>query len=247
MGLWQRRGIDFGRRSSLLRRGEALAKVMEESIAFLRGFDGLVLDVGCGDGIPTATIARHHRVLGVDFASTMLRRAHHNLPSSDFLRASIDLLPLKGNSIPAVTCYFVLSDYDSRIRLLSELRRVLTSGGKLVVSDYSSDDDFNNLIDSLYTKVLGKERGMFRVDRDTLSREMERIGFKIRASKEICYPLVTRLETFVDQLYLSSAGSEFRQKRLGLRRWRELLSEWLKGSEIHLTRRFALVLADRIC
>jgi len=41
MELWQKRGITFGR-SSLLRRGEALAGVMEESIAFLRGVHGII-------------------------------------------------------------------------------------------------------------------------------------------------------------------------------------------------------------
>lgn len=245
MGLWQRRGETFGKRSELLRRGEVLQGIMKESLIFLADLEGPILDVGCGDGVPTATLVQRYRVIGVDFASTMLRRAKLDLPSVDLLRASVDRLPLQDNSIPAVTCYFVLSDYDEKIPLLREMQRVLQPKGKLLVADYSSNDDFNNLLDELQKRVLGKGRGMFRLDPYSLSRKAERAGLKVRASKEIHYPLRTALDTFIDQLYLSSAGEEYRERPLTKEQWRELLAEWLDGSEIHVTRRFALILAEK--
>jgi len=245
MDLWQRRGETFGRRSGLLRRGEALQAIMNESLLFLEGLEGPILDVGCGDGVPTATLVQHYRVIGVDFALTMLRRAKLNLPSADLLRASIDHLPLQNESVPAVTCYFVLSDYANRTSLLTELQRVLHARGKLVLADYSSNDDFNNLLDDLQKEVLGKSRDMFRLDSDALSREVEKAGFKVKTSRELYYPLKTRLDTFVDQLYLSSAGAQYKERQLTEDQWRRLLGKWVEGSEVHVTRRFALVLAEK--
>ncbi len=82
---------------------------------------------------------------------------------------------------------------------------------------------------------------MFRLNPRALASEVERAGFRIESSKEICYSLRTRLGTFIDQLYLSSTGPEYKKKQLSEDQWRELLSQWLEGREISLTRRFVLV------
>jgi len=245
MDLWQRRGETFGRRSGLLQRGEALRSIMNESLRFLGDLEGPVLDVGCGDGIPASSLVQRFHVIGVDFALTMLNRAKARLPSADLLRASIDHLPLRRNIMPAVTCYFVLSDYADRSSLLNELQRVLLPDGKLVLADYSSNDDFNNLLDDLQRRVLGKDRGMFRLDPDSLSREVEKAGFRVRTSRELHHPLRIRLDTFIDQLYLSSAGAQYKEKQLSEDQWRRLLEKRMEGSEVLVTRRFALVLAEK--
>ena len=246
MDLWQRRGETFGRRSGLLQRGEALQSIMNESLHFLGDLEGPILDVGCGDGIPTSNLVQRFHVIGVDFALTMLSRAKISLPSADFLRASIDHLPLRRNTIPAVACYFVLSDYTDRSLLLNELQRVLQPAGKLVLADYSSNDDFNNLLDDLQRRVLDKDRGMLRLDSDSLSREVEKAGFKVRTAKELRHPLKIGLDTFIDQLYLSSAGAQYKEKKLTEDQWRRLLEKRMEGSEVLVTRRFALVLAEKM-
>jgi ubiquinone/menaquinone biosynthesis C-methylase UbiE len=245
MDLWQRRGKTFGERSDLVKRNEAIEEVMTESLLHLQGIEGPVLDVGCGDGIPTGALIQHHRIIGVDFASTMLSRARSNLPSMDLLRASIDHLPLRSDSLPAITCYFVFSDYTDRHALLDEIRRVLCAYGRFVLADYSSNDDFNNLLDDLQKRVLGTGRGMLRLDPSALSLQVEEAGFKVRVSKEIPYRLRTRLDAFINQLYLSSVGVKYREKELREDQWRALLGEWVEGSEICVTRRFVLMLAEK--
>ena len=245
MDLWQRRGRTFGERSGLLQRAEAIRGVMDESLLFLQCVEGLVLDVGCGDGIPTISLVQRHQVIGVDFASSMLVRAKSNLPSVGFLRASIDHLPLRSASISAVTCFFVLSDYSNPTNIVNELQRVLQVQGRIILGDYSSDDDLNNLIDGLQVKILGKGRGMFRLSPEAISILVQRSSLKVKAVKNLYHQLTLSLDTFINQLYLSSVGSEYRKRRLSEDQWRKFLGAWVKGSEVHLTRRFVLVLGEK--
>jgi SAM-dependent methyltransferase len=245
MDLWQKRGETFGKRSTLLQRAEALQGIVHETLRFLEGLEGPILDVGCGDGIPTAMLVSHFPLIGVDFALSMLNRARAKLTSADLLRATIDHLPLQSNIVPAVTCYFVLSDYADREALLAEMQRVLLPGGKLVVADYSSEDDFNNILDELQKKVLGKDRYMFRLDPGSLSREVEQAGFEVGTFRELHYTLRIQLDTFISQLYLSSVGAQYREKQLTHSQWRRLLEDKLEGPDIVVTRRFALVLATK--
>jgi len=245
MDLWERRGRTFGERSSLVRRAEAMRGVMNESLLFLENIKGFVLDVGCGDGIPTVSLVQHHQVIGVDFASTMLLRAKSNLPSADFLRSSINHLPLRSCSMPAVTCFFVLSDYYDPIDIMEELGRVLQAQGRIILADYSSNDDFNNLLDDLQISLLGKGRGMFRLSPEAMRILVQRSGLKVEACKELSYRLTISLDTFISQLYFSSVGPQYRQRQLSEDQWRMFLGGWLTGSEVHLMRKFVLVLAQK--
>ena len=245
MDLWERRGRTFGERSSLLQRAAAIRGIMDESLLFLRCVKGLVLDVGCGDGIPTVSLVQHHQVIGVDFASTMLLRAKSNLPSADLLRASIEHLPLRSASVPAVTCFFVLSDYSNPTNILNEPGRVLQVQGRIILADYSSNDDFNNLLDDLQVRILGKGRDMFRLSPEAMSSLVRRSGLKVKTVKELSHRLTIPLDTFINQLYLSSVGPQYREKQLSKDQWRKLLGGWVKGSEVHVTRRFLLVLGEK--
>jgi ubiquinone/menaquinone biosynthesis C-methylase UbiE len=218
---------------------------MDESLFFLEPVKGLVLDVGCGDGIPTVSLVQRHRVIGVDFASTMLLRAKSNLPSADLLRASIDHLPLRSTSISAATCFFVLSDYSNPSNIVNELDRVLQVQGRIILADYSSNDDFNNLVDDLQVRILGKGRDMFRLSQEAMSILMRGSGLKVKAVKELSYRLTIPLGIFIDQLYLSSVGPQYREKQLREDQWRKFLGEWVRGSEVQVTRRFVLVLGEK--
>ena len=245
MDLWQRRGRTFSERSSLLQRAEAIQGVMHESLLYLQCVKGIVVDVGCGDGTPTVSLAEHHQVIGIDFASTMLSRAKSILPSLDILRASIDHLPIRSASIPAVTCFFVLSDYSNPTNIVIELNRVLQVQGRIILADYSSNDDLNNLIDNLQLRILGKNRGMFRPSPDAMSILVQRSGLKVNAIKELSHHLTIPFDNFINQLYLSSVGTQYRERQLSKDQWMKFLGGWLRGSEVHLTRRFIVALGEK--
>jgi 2-polyprenyl-6-hydroxyphenyl methylase/3-demethylubiquinone-9 3-methyltransferase len=95
-----------------------------------------VLDVGCGEGRFTAELARAGaRVVGVDVAEEPLRRARARDPELD-LRL-VDLAggwELEDASFDAVWAGEVIEHVADTAAWLSEVRRVLRSGGTLLLS-----------------------------------------------------------------------------------------------------------------
>lgn len=97
------------------------------------------LDIGTGTGGLLRELARRRErpgsVLGVDACDAMLRRAQP-LPEGWALQsADARHLPLADEVFSVVTAAYVLHvvDRDTRRRMLSECRRVLISGGRLVL------------------------------------------------------------------------------------------------------------------
>jgi ubiquinone/menaquinone biosynthesis C-methylase UbiE len=95
-----------------------------------------VLDLGCGEGDFTAWLAEAGaQVLGVDVAEAALRRARHRHPGVEFELAPIDgELPLPDGSYDVVWASEVIEHVSDTGRWLSEVRRVLAPGGRLLVT-----------------------------------------------------------------------------------------------------------------
>jgi arsenite methyltransferase len=100
---------------------------------------GVALDVGSGPGNVTASLARAARpdgvALGVDISEPMLERAVRNEagPQVGFLRADAQRLPLRDNTIDAVTSMAVFQLIPDPAAALGEIARVLRPGGRLVM------------------------------------------------------------------------------------------------------------------
>jgi 2-polyprenyl-3-methyl-5-hydroxy-6-metoxy-1,4-benzoquinol methylase len=95
-----------------------------------------VLDVGCGEGQLTATIAdAGHQVLGVDVAEEPLRRARLRHADLELRRVEPSgEWPLADASFDVVWSGETIEHVADTARWLSELRRVLRSGGSLILS-----------------------------------------------------------------------------------------------------------------
>jgi 2-polyprenyl-3-methyl-5-hydroxy-6-metoxy-1,4-benzoquinol methylase len=95
-----------------------------------------VLDVGCGEGWFTSALARAGRdAVGIDVALEPLRRAREREEAIDVRLISTDgQWPLEDASFDAVWAGEVIEHVADTAGWLSEVRRVLRSGGVLVLS-----------------------------------------------------------------------------------------------------------------
>ena len=95
-----------------------------------------VLDVGCGEGYFAAELARAGlSVVGVDVAEEPLRRARARHPGLDLRIVPVDRdWPLADASFDIVWAGDVIEHVADTAGWLSEVRRVLRSGGTLLLS-----------------------------------------------------------------------------------------------------------------
>jgi SAM-dependent methyltransferase len=100
---------------------------------------GIALDVGCGPGTVTASLARAAGpgglALGLDISEAMLARAVRAEagPQIGFLRADAQRLPLRDGTVDAVVSVAVLQLVPDPAAALAEMARVLRAGGRLAV------------------------------------------------------------------------------------------------------------------
>jgi ubiquinone/menaquinone biosynthesis C-methylase UbiE len=100
-----------------------------------------VLDVACGTGIVARLAAEEvgaaGAVAGLDINPGMLAVARSIAPqdaSIEWDEASAEEMPLPDNSIDVVLCQMGLQFAPDRLHALREMRRVLTSGGRLLLN-----------------------------------------------------------------------------------------------------------------
>jgi len=94
-----------------------------------------VLDLGCGAGVPIAwTLAKRHRITGVDVSPEMVRLARRNVPAGHFVCAdvtSIDFDPSSFDAVVAICSIFHLPR-EQQSALFQSIHRWLKPGGYLL-------------------------------------------------------------------------------------------------------------------
>lgn len=110
----------------------------------LRGDDdyGLILDLGCGDGVFSSKIPGHLRSYCVDVTQAGLRRLQkRGMKNLVPLLASGFELPFADKTFDTALYIFVVEHLapDGDLRMLQEIRRVLKDSGKII---YTTDTPF---------------------------------------------------------------------------------------------------------
>lgn len=135
-----------------------------------------VLDVGCGTGTlaieAAARVGTAGRVAGIDPAPRQIARARSKAGRSglaiDFRFSAIEALPFPDASVDVVTSTLMLHHLPDDLKLqgLFEIRRVLRTGGRLVVCDFVGSDanrqDQTELLSSASFTNLESEELRFR-------------------------------------------------------------------------------------
>jgi SAM-dependent methyltransferase len=95
-----------------------------------------VLDLGCGAGRFLAALTDAGREpIGVELAAAAAERARRNVPGADVRLVAPDgSLPLGHGEVDLVWCSEVLEHVPDTVALLTESRRVLRRGGRLLVT-----------------------------------------------------------------------------------------------------------------
>jgi len=96
-----------------------------------------VLDVGCGTGILLPILRESMDgdgyVVALDLSREMLKRARDKGQPAIYMQGDGQRLPLPEGVFDWVLCNAVFPHFPDQLRTLAELRRVLRTGGRLVI------------------------------------------------------------------------------------------------------------------
>jgi SAM-dependent methyltransferase len=128
-----------------------------------------ILDVGCGTGATTASLADFGSVCGVDMGPAALRHAH--MRGLAVARGSAERLPVRAGVLDVVVALDVIEHLDDDRLALREMLRVLKPGGVLLatVPAYA-------FLWSSHDEALGHRRRYLRPE---LRRRVADAGFEI--------------------------------------------------------------------
>lgn len=107
-----------------------------------------VLDVGCGTGVVSRLIASdvnfHGTITGLDLSPNMLAVAHAKAEKQalkiDWHEGRVESMPFQNGSFDLVVCQQALQFFADCKLALSEVRRVLTTDGRFVLSVWQGLD-----------------------------------------------------------------------------------------------------------
>lgn len=137
-----------------------------------------VADIGSGPGYFTIPLARSARaVYAVDVSPEMLhllkeRAAHEELENITFVESPAEQLTLPNHTVDRVICSLVLHEVDDLKQTLSEFKRILRLGGKVLLIEWDAKQ-----------MEMGPPLSE-RLAAESLLREVEALGFH----GDISYP-----------------------------------------------------------
>ena len=115
---------------------ETYPAIVDEALSF--PFEA-ILDIGCGTGALLQMIQQKKkdaRLFGVDLSEKMIQVAKEKLGGKADLRVSdSEKLPFPNDAFDLVMCTYSFHHYPNPSAVLSEVRRVLAPGGRLILVD----------------------------------------------------------------------------------------------------------------
>ena len=135
--------FDSHHRGSLVDQERSTEQPAEDIIARAElGRDGIVADLGCGNGYLTVPLSEWAElVLALDVSPEMLRdmigRCDEGCRQKVVpIRCELPELPLKSSSIDHLFMVNILHEFEDRSRMVAEAFRVLKDGGRATLVDF---------------------------------------------------------------------------------------------------------------
>ena len=104
----------------------------------------LVLDIGCGNGMPItrALLNEGHRVIGLDSSSTMLARFRRNCPEALAVRGTVQSCPFADCVFDAVVAWGVLFHLnpEDAVKAIANVSRIVRRGAPFLFTSGDVDD-----------------------------------------------------------------------------------------------------------
>ncbi len=95
---------------------------------------GRLLDVGCGDGIFLKELENDFDCIGLEISETRIKRAKKITKKSKIIQGDAESLPFKNNSFDYVLFTEIIEHLPNYKKALKEVKRVLKSSGKVILS-----------------------------------------------------------------------------------------------------------------
>ena len=156
---------------------------------------GRVLELGAGTGVNLPLYRGGARVIALDASADMLARAARrpSQASVALVRADAQHLPFSSDAIDTVSGALVFCSISSPERGLSEARRVLQPGGRLVLLEHTRGRGVGAWLTDLLQPLWGIWSRECRLDRET-SLAVTRAGFRILAIEQRALGIVRWIE-----------------------------------------------------
>lgn len=160
-----------------------------------------ILDLATGSGDVAFTLAQRvktaKRIVGMDFCQPMLDMAQIKKPKRpmghiiEFEQGDCLNLPLQDESFDIVTISFGLRNLEDRHKGLTEMKRVLKPGGRLLVLEFTQPDKWIRGLYYWYLKhIIPKISGKITGHEDAykyLSSSIEQFPEKTKLAKELTH------------------------------------------------------------
>ena len=157
-----------------------------------------VIDLGSGAG-NDCFVARHEtgaegKVIGIDFTDSMIEKARENaeklsLNNVEFRKGDIDNMPVSNNTADVVISNCVLNLVPNKEKVISEIYRVLKTGGHFSISDIVLKGALPTALKNDAEMYAGCVAGA--IQQDEYLSIIEKAGFKdisIQKEKSIVIP-----------------------------------------------------------